>query len=1046
MKKRIVCLLMTLIMLVSLVPATMLTASAASLTTSEAAIKILKDMEGYKKYAYWDYSQYSIGYGSACGKDEYPDGITQAEADELLRAEVAEIDEKLNNSGLALNQQKHDALVLFSYNCGTAWLTGNGTFKQAVVNGATGNEFLYAIGLWSNAGGSFSDTLMKRRLKEANMYLNGAYSNEVPSNYTYVTYNANADDATVTDKMQAFIAGSSVAFKSTAARSGYTFMGWYDAAEGGAWVSSLSNAKKGATLYAHWQSASETDYLFHTVSYTLKKSQLETGKMYNIPSTKGTEEGTVTDDTVTIVRDYIDANGDRWCKVSMKGWVKLGASKTEDETGNQDVTATSLNVTVTNSYINVRNYPSTTSGKLLGKVYQNDKLVITEVATSSNGMKWGKFSNATIEGWVALMYTDYDSVLQQAGSSSDDAEEVIATAVVKCSSAVNVRNAAGMSGAVIGSLRNGTKVNIYEIVTKNGHDWGRISDGWFCLDYATVTEADSGSADKDEEEKNENVLYTGTVVGCTYLKVREGAGTTKAQVGQIACGTKVEIYETTTVKGHDWGRISDGWICLDYVTLDASTGSNSGSATQTVTVSYAGKVKAEADVDVQKAAGSNKAVVETLKAGTKITVHELTSVVEKTTTNPDANTTTTTTTTSYWARIDEGWVPVESIELDDLESVSYTVICDTLNVREAAGATNEKVDTLSKGTEVEISDLKIVGTSVWGYIANVGEGKTEDGVTEIIDGWVNIGSAYMEVTKAPETSTGNTDGTTVEDGYMTGTVVCSTTVNVRAYAGTGYDVVDKVTNGTKLTIKEETVTNNGHKWGELKGGGWICLDYVRLDATSTGSGTASGSTDSILGTGIVTSSIQLNVREGAGLGYNIVKKLDPGTEVTVYEQKLTGGMIWGRIDGGWACLSYVKMLSTDSSSTNGSTASGVMGTIANTYTGVNIRSNPGTGNALLGKILPGTRVEIFEQKLQGGSYWGRVSQGWICMDYVLLDSELPEGAEGIIMGGTTGGSTSTSTSVTYTGTLNGATEVRKEAGSDKAVVLNLDGGKAVTVY
>ena len=48
MKKRIVCVLLTLIMLVSLVPVTALTASAASLKTSEAAITIMKKLAIFK--------------------------------------------------------------------------------------------------------------------------------------------------------------------------------------------------------------------------------------------------------------------------------------------------------------------------------------------------------------------------------------------------------------------------------------------------------------------------------------------------------------------------------------------------------------------------------------------------------------------------------------------------------------------------------------------------------------------------------------------------------------------------------------------------------------------------------------------------------------------------------------------------------------------------------------------------------------------------------------------------------------------------------------
>ncbi len=52
MKKRIVCVLLTLIMLVSLVPVTALTASAASLKTSEAAITIMKKLAIFKDKCY----------------------------------------------------------------------------------------------------------------------------------------------------------------------------------------------------------------------------------------------------------------------------------------------------------------------------------------------------------------------------------------------------------------------------------------------------------------------------------------------------------------------------------------------------------------------------------------------------------------------------------------------------------------------------------------------------------------------------------------------------------------------------------------------------------------------------------------------------------------------------------------------------------------------------------------------------------------------------------------------------------------------------------
>ena len=50
-----------------------------TLKTSEACIQFIKDHEGFSKFAYWDYGQWTIGYGTRCEKDEFPDGITEEE-------------------------------------------------------------------------------------------------------------------------------------------------------------------------------------------------------------------------------------------------------------------------------------------------------------------------------------------------------------------------------------------------------------------------------------------------------------------------------------------------------------------------------------------------------------------------------------------------------------------------------------------------------------------------------------------------------------------------------------------------------------------------------------------------------------------------------------------------------------------------------------------------------------------------------------------------------------------------------------------------------
>ena len=85
------------------------------LRTSEQLIALLKQKEGFRATAYWDYAQYSIGYGSACTKDEYPNGITEAQADILLRKMLQKfetsLDKFLQDSNLTLTDNQYDALI-----------------------------------------------------------------------------------------------------------------------------------------------------------------------------------------------------------------------------------------------------------------------------------------------------------------------------------------------------------------------------------------------------------------------------------------------------------------------------------------------------------------------------------------------------------------------------------------------------------------------------------------------------------------------------------------------------------------------------------------------------------------------------------------------------------------------------------------------------------------------------------------------------------------------------------------------------------------------
>ena len=103
MKKRILSLVLTVALLFSVVSLTAVRASAASsMKASESLISLLKEMEGFLSKPVWDYSQYSVGYGSGISKDSeafaryMESGIPEEEADALLRKYVAMAESAVN--------------------------------------------------------------------------------------------------------------------------------------------------------------------------------------------------------------------------------------------------------------------------------------------------------------------------------------------------------------------------------------------------------------------------------------------------------------------------------------------------------------------------------------------------------------------------------------------------------------------------------------------------------------------------------------------------------------------------------------------------------------------------------------------------------------------------------------------------------------------------------------------------------------------------------------------------------------------------------------
>ena len=144
-------------------------------------LAMIKKLEGYRQYKYWDYKHYSIGYGTACGANDYPNGISEPEASDLLVAALAKhevyLDNFLGRYGITVTQKQYDALLSFTYNLGDPWNRYDSfKLKDILIDGAEkykSEAILDAFLEFKKAGGQIVSGLVYRRNLEHAMFMEG---------------------------------------------------------------------------------------------------------------------------------------------------------------------------------------------------------------------------------------------------------------------------------------------------------------------------------------------------------------------------------------------------------------------------------------------------------------------------------------------------------------------------------------------------------------------------------------------------------------------------------------------------------------------------------------------------------------------------------------------------------------------------------------------------------------------------------------------------------------------------------------------------------
>lgn len=209
-------------------------------------------------------------------------------------------------------------------------------------------------------------------------------------------------------------------------------------------------------------------------------------------------------------------------------------------------------------------------------------------------------------------------------------------------------------------------------------------------------------------------------------------------------------------------------------------------------------------------------------------------------------------------------------------------------------------------------------------------------------------------------------------------------------------------------------------WYPVKCGsanGWVSATYLSVDTpnepppTPTPSPTPTPPPSTMTGTVSNTGGDNLNCRSGPSTSYGIITKLAPGTQVPVRGAAQNGWypVVCGGRDG-WVSATYLTV-SGDSPNptptpsptptptpTEPPTDSTTVGTVVNTGgAGLNCRTGPGTGNAVI-TLLPAGATVTVRGATEGG--WVPVvcanRNGWVSATYLSVSTPSPGASTGIV--------------------------------------------------
>ncbi len=368
------------------------------------------------------------------------------------------------------------------------------------------------------------------------------------------------------------------------------------------------------------------------------------------------------------------------------------------------------NTATVTAQLSVRSAPSMDAA-VVAALYAGDKIEISRREHVA-GIDWAYIIKPEA-GWVVMDYVamDIPSAQDPSGDTStpgsdtqpDEKDDQPANTTnikgVINANGLNIRSEASTNGKVQGSYNKGDVVTILE--TKNG--WGRTNKGWVKMEYVSTTGSSTTNKDdnKDTSKDNDKDNTTNTtitsngsttvqfrgIITASELNIRASASQTATRLGSYKYGNRVEILE----KDGTWGRTKNGWISLNYVYQDGTTGSKT-----------AGGVVTGSQLNIRSGPGTDYGTVGSYNSGDRVSILEQFTYDGVT-----------------WGCTNKGWISLQYVQLDGVSQgndKTGIITGDGLNIRSGPGTNYASVGSLNSGDRVTVVNTVVADGITWGNI------------------------------------------------------------------------------------------------------------------------------------------------------------------------------------------------------------------------------------------------------------------------------------------------------------------------------------------